>query len=194
MTVAALYVAADSVYKTLPGVDCWDAERDARCYMGPWPVVAHPPCRGWSRLRAMSKAPPDEVALGPLAVHQVRYWGGVLEHPAGSSLWPWCRLPEPGQWDRHGFCLGVPQFWWGHRAEKRTLLYICGVEPRSLPAVPLVLGEASHVLGLYSGRDRSRSRPDLPKRERAATPLAFARWLVDVAIIAGLRSPCQGAA
>lgn len=34
--VAALFVRADSVYKTLPGVDCWDIERDAMLYRGPY--------------------------------------------------------------------------------------------------------------------------------------------------------------
>ena len=32
MTVAALFVRADSHYKTIPGVECYDMERDARTY------------------------------------------------------------------------------------------------------------------------------------------------------------------
>jgi hypothetical protein len=34
--VAALFVRADSIYKTLPGVDAWDEARDAR----QWPAGA----------------------------------------------------------------------------------------------------------------------------------------------------------
>jgi hypothetical protein len=40
LTVAALFVLADSVYKTLPGVDAWDEARDARRWPGGGPVVA----------------------------------------------------------------------------------------------------------------------------------------------------------
>jgi hypothetical protein len=36
--VAALFVRADSIYKTLPGVDAWDEARDAR----QWPGVVKP--------------------------------------------------------------------------------------------------------------------------------------------------------
>ncbi len=32
--VAALFVRANSIYKTMPGVDAWDAERDARKFGG----------------------------------------------------------------------------------------------------------------------------------------------------------------
>ena len=35
MTVAVLFARADSVYKTLPDVEVYDAERDARTYDGP---------------------------------------------------------------------------------------------------------------------------------------------------------------
>lgn len=45
--VAALFVRADSVYKTLPGVDCWDIERDAMLYRGPY-RAGNRPAFGWS--------------------------------------------------------------------------------------------------------------------------------------------------
>ncbi len=47
--VAALFVEKDGVYSGLPGVDPWDAERDARLYAGPHAVVCHPPCQRWGR-------------------------------------------------------------------------------------------------------------------------------------------------
>lgn len=47
--IAALFVAVGGGYFGLPDVDPWDAERDARLYAGPWPVVAHPPCERWGR-------------------------------------------------------------------------------------------------------------------------------------------------
>ena len=86
-TVAVLFARSDSVYKTLPGCDVYDMERDARIYDGPHPVVAHPPCRAWGRLRVFASPRPDERNLARLAVAMVREFGGVLEHPAGSTLW-----------------------------------------------------------------------------------------------------------
>ena len=93
-TVAALYVDPRGPYPSMPGVDCWDERRDARNYAGPHPVVAHPPCGPWSRLRFFCRHQARELA--PLAVAQVRRWLGVLEHPMGSLLWREMALPLPG--------------------------------------------------------------------------------------------------
>lgn len=79
--VAALFVMKNSVYHDCAGVDCWDAERDARLWGGGSPVVAHPPCRAWSRLRHFSKAPESEKELALLAVELVRTWGGRVGAP-----------------------------------------------------------------------------------------------------------------
>lgn len=57
--VAALFVRSDSVYKKMEGVECFDMERDARTYDGPWPVVAHPPCRAWGNFAMFAKPRPD---------------------------------------------------------------------------------------------------------------------------------------
>lgn len=176
-TVAALFVMADSIYKTLPGVECFDAERDARTFKGGCPVVAHPPCRTWGRLRPFAKAPPEEHALAPWAVTVVRQCGGVLEHPASSTLWGACTLPLPGETpDRFGgYTISVDQFHWGHRARKRTWLYIVGA--RRLPPLPYREGEPQRVISTR----KKIALPEVTKREREATPVAFARWLVELA-------------
>lgn len=179
MTVAVLFAREDSCYKALPGVEVFDAERDARTYDGPWPVVAHPPCRAWGRLRAFAKPRPDERNLGRLAVALVREFGGVLEHPAGSTLWPAQNLPRPGERDAFGgWTLAAPQKWWGHRAEKATWLYVVGCEPRDQPDMPLVLGEAAYVV---QSRKRDDYRPHITKAEREHTPPELASWLVELA-------------
>ena len=85
--IAALYVERNGTYWNLPDVDPWDEARDARLYAGPWPVVAHPPCRAWGQLSHMATPRHDENDLARWAVSQVREWGGVLEHPKKSKLW-----------------------------------------------------------------------------------------------------------
>lgn len=184
--VAVLFARADSIYKSLSGCDVYDIDRDARTFDGGAPVVAHPPCRSWGRLRQFAKPRPDEKLLALWAVDQVRAFGGVLEHPASSLLWQEKPLPEPGQVDAWGgWTLVVSQWWWGHKADKLTRLYICGAKGNQLPPIPYRMGEASHVIASSKARQKRRYRPEVTKREREATPQALAVWLVEVARICG---------
>lgn len=178
--VAVLFARSDSNYKSLPGVDVWDAERDARNWPGGCPVVAHPPCRAWGRMRQFAtKVMPGEKLLARLAVAHIRAWGGVLEHPAQSTLWPAAGLPAPGQRDTYGgWTLPINQFCFGHRAEKKTWLYIVGCEPADIPEVPLRLGRATHCIRPTKSYPRL---PSVTKAEREHTPPALAAWLVDLA-------------
>lgn len=180
MQVAVLFVRSDSVYKSLPMVDAWDEERDARRWPGGVPVVAHPPCRGWGRMRQFSYATEDELQLGLDAVMLVRQFGGVLEHPEASKLFEFCELPRPGQAPDAfgGWTLQVRQFDWGHRAEKLTWLYVVGVSPEDVGAMPVREGSPTHCVRPSSHGVRL---PSITKREREATPPEFARWLVDLA-------------
>ena len=104
MTIAALYVETGGVYYGLPDVDPWDAERDARLYAGPWPVVAHPPCQKWCQLAPLNASRIDGYVVGDdggcfvSALESVRRFGGVLEHPAESYAWPAFDLPRPRPW------------------------------------------------------------------------------------------------
>lgn len=179
MAVAILFARADSCYKALPGCDVWDAERDARRWPGGCPVVAHPPCRAWGRLRHFAKPRQDEKALALWAVEQVRKFGGVLEHPASSTLWPAAELPAPGERDQWGgWTLPIHQHWWGHRAEKATLLYIVGCDPANVPPLPYRMDEPTHVV---QSRKRTGYRPHITKAEREHTPPELAKWLVELA-------------
>lgn len=185
ITVAVLFARSDSNYKTIDGCDVWDAEREARNWGGGCQVIAHPPCRAWGRLRHFAKPRHDEKALALFAVEQVRRFGGVLEHPEASTLWAAAGLPLPrcGRDEFGGWTLPISQFWWGHRAEKKTWLYIVGCEPGSIPVMPLALGEAPCVIGLWSGRDKRPGmwRKEISKAEREHTPGKLALWLVDLA-------------
>lgn len=184
MPVAILFARADSVYKTLPGCDVYDIDRDARTWPGGCPVVAHPPCRAWGSLRHFAKPRPHEKDLAPWAVEQVRQFGGVLEHPAASSLFPHMGMPLGNRIDAWGgFTMPVWQSWFGHRADKATRLYIVGIGPRDVPAFPLKLGIATHVISpSHNIRAGDRNyRPQLRKPEREHTPIDLAAWLVDLA-------------
>lgn len=181
--VAALFVRADSVYHSLAGVDAWDEQRDARRWPGGVPVVAHPPCRLWAKLRQFAKAadPQAERMLAVQAVQAVQAYGGVLEHPAESTLWAHCGLPLPGRApDRFGgWTAVIRQCDWGHKAEKLTWLYIVGVHPDDLPALP-PSADPVGVIKPQRGVPRD-ARKIVTKREREATPPHLAQWLVDVA-------------
>lgn len=165
--MAALYVEAHGPYPRLVA-DWWDRERDAKRYSGPYPVIAHPPCAGWSRLRAFSKAGPGDRVLAICALASVRYFGGVLEHPAGSGLWESQKLPRPGDGPDEfgGVTVEVYQGDFGHVAPKRTWLYAV-----KLPAWPYECAG-----GRVPGRVQSQH-----SATRLLTPYPFAealaRWV-----------------
>lgn len=179
-TVAVLFARSDSHYKALPGTDVWDIERDARRWPGGASVVAHPPCRSWGRLRQFAKPRDDEKALGPWAVEQVRRFGGVLEHPAESTLFAHCRMPRPGQFPDEfgGYTIEVNQFHFGHRAEKATWFYIVGCDPDDLPAIPVRDGSPTHCVRPTKSYPRL---PSITKAEREHTPPPLAAWLCELA-------------
>ncbi len=189
--VAVLFARADSNYLAIPGADVWDMARDARRWPGGMPVVAHPPCRAWGRLRKLAKPRADEKALALAAVDNVRQFGGVLEHPECSSLWPAAGLPRPGESADAfgGWTLAVDQFRFGHRAEKRTWLYIVGCAPADIPPLPPRVGRPSHVICMNRNRGGARVvvkghplwRPEVSVAEREHSPPRFAAWLVELA-------------
>jgi hypothetical protein len=200
--VAVLFAREDSIYKTFPGVDVWDKPRDARTWPGGCPVVAHPPCRSWGMLKAFAKPEPGEKDLALAAVRWVQQWGGVLEHPFTSGLFAACNLPRPGeQPDKFGgFTIDLPQWIFGHRAEKMTRLYVCGCAPSELPKFEERSGIATHTVinawpkrnGIPTHLVTNRAsdgvrkgdpnwKPELRKAEREHTPPALAAWLLEVA-------------
>lgn len=183
VTVAVLFARADSVYKTFPGCDVWDAERDARRWPGGAPVVAHPPCRLWGKLRQFAKSsnPQAERQLAIDAVGHVRRFGGVLEHPEASTLWNHMGLPRPGEFPDEfgGWTLQIEQFHWGHRAQKLTWLYIVGVEGWQLPLMPRRPGRPTHCIAPTRGGGVR--LPTVTKPEREHTPHELALWLVELA-------------
>jgi hypothetical protein len=176
--ISILFASKTSVYKTIPGLDVWDCERNALNWPGGNPGIFHPPCRLFSAyLHHFSKAPLSEKHLAHWAVDQVRANGGVLEHPAHSMLWDEAGIPRPGEFpDKHGnFAIEVDQFHWGHPARKRTWLYLCGLDV-SVLSFPFRAGLPTHA---YCRESPGRLR--LSAQLRQGTPISFARWLVELA-------------
>lgn len=166
MTVAALFTCRSGPYASL-GCDVFDLARDARTFRLDRPVVAHPPCRAWGRLRHFSKPREDERDLALWAIWVVRVCGGVVEHPAASRLWQFVGL-RAGVRDQFGGLLTfVHQDGYGHRAPKPTGLYCVGCRVELPPAL--------YVPG--SGRVERMGR-----QERERTPVPFARALVAAAL------------
>ena len=203
ITVAALYVETDGPYFGLPGVDPWDAIRDARSYNGRHPVVAHPPCERWGRYWGggpMLHGTPKQKKLGDdggcfsHAVNIVSFRGGVLEHPEASHGFAYAGLvkpPKSGGWvpsgNGYGWVCCVEQGHYGHPARKATWLYYVGKrEP------PVLIWGASTTRqrlepGFHSKAERASAPASrklirrLTKREMVWTPEPFRDLLIGLA-------------
>lgn len=188
-TVAALYIDPRGPYPAMEGVDCWDAERDARLYSGPHPIVAHPPCGPWGQLAHLCTK--QDKTLAPLAVEQLIRWGGVLEHPANSRLFRELGLPVPGglpqvRGGRTLWSIKVDQVRWGHACRKPTVLLFADVPMDSVRELPPDR-EPTHVVSNYhaSAEEKARMKAAGLKVAGGAmkrrTPPLFAEWLVTLA-------------
>jgi hypothetical protein len=169
--IAALFVATGGSYFGLPGVDPWDAARDARTYHGPWPVVAHPPCERWGRYWSGGPSAKVRRKLGDdggcfkSALESVRRWSGVLEHPEGSHAFAHHGIRRPtwrGGWidagDGYGHVCCVAQGHYGHRARKLTWLF--AVSNWRLPDLDWSIPEPRSRLdyGFHSAEERRARR------------------------------------
>lgn len=134
--IAALFVASNGPYYGLDNVDPWDEIRDAREYNGPHPIIAHPPCERWGRYWSGGPSAKVKRELGDdngcfeSAVHNIRLFGGVIEHPEASHAFKRFGLPIPkfnGGWTKSDVYGGrsccVAQGHYGHPAQKMTWLY-----------------------------------------------------------------------
>lgn len=152
----------------MSGVEVYDVDRDARMFPGDMPIVAHPPCRGWSQFaRCMGHIPiPEERELGLWCCDQLRACGGVLEQPAGSKLFFAAGFPDSQIWITE-----VWQAWWGYRTKKSTWLAFCGVDPRAV----------NPPLRLHNRGSDRKTYDRMSERQRSETVPEFADWLVALA-------------
>lgn len=190
--IAALYVETDGAYAELPNVDPWDEPRDARRYVGPMPVVAHPPCQRWGAMASVNYArwggdhnrPGNDLGCFRAALHAVQQFGGVLEHPAKSRAFDFHGITKPRGigWQRcrtGGWVCEVWQSAYGHRANKATWLYYVG-DARP-PELRWERPKGSHQVGFHDQRGKARNKPTLSRREAAATPPEFCDLLISIA-------------
>ena len=179
--IPVLFTEKNSVYNSLPGVDAWPKNRNAFNYSGSHALIAHPPCRLFSRLRAFSTAPASEKNCAYFALEYVRQNGSILEHPHSSTLWKEMNLPTGQEVDEFGgFTLSVNLSWFGYPATKKTLLYIVGLHPGQLP--PYSLNFDAVKFSVSSSKKRSVLQ-EIPKAQRSSTPLLLANYLVQLATL-----------
>lgn len=198
--IAALYVETDGAYYGLDGIDPWDEARDARRYVGPHPVIAHPPCQRWGRMKdggpslPGGRIPHHDEGCFAAAMTAVRNFGGVLEHPKDSSAWDYFGLMKPpptGGWimadSFGGWTCCVDQGHYGHFSNKRTWLYAVGCElpslmwgagaqkihPRALELHGYEKARRIGMMAMVGGKDKTRIRN--------STPAAFRDMLISMA-------------
>jgi hypothetical protein len=208
--VAALFVDRRGPYWGRDDVDAWDEKRDARTYAGPYSVVCHPPCQRWGRYHSGGPNPNarrrelgDDNGCFEFALHAVRKYGGVLEHPEASHAFKALGLgapPKTGGWHvaPRGWICCVEQNHYGHSARKATWLYCAGdfqVETfayRVLSGLPeLIWGKSAGIRldeGFHSKaeRDAARAAGKQPVKrlstvQNIVTPPAFAELLIGLA-------------
>lgn len=159
--IAVLGVCSRSTYHEIdiPGVrlHLFDKERDMLTFDFNMPVIAHPPCNQWSRLRKFSKEDETEKALAFWCLLAVNRCGGILEHPHGSSF----MRTHIG----YGKCNSVNQSWFGFPSRKPTLLYCKNVRLLSSP-LSFDLPKYSNVSNQFS-------------KMRSRSTLQFNTWLVE---------------
>lgn len=173
--IPVLFTQSRSFYNSYSFTDCYDLARNAINFKGSEAVIAHPPCRLWSRLHKFSTAPKAEKLLAMWAVQKVRVNGGILEHPAGSSLFKKMLIPMDGSPDRSGgFIVSIDQHWFGFPARKRTYLYIVGCQRAQIPPFPLRFSAITHSIS------SSPNYLELPKAQRSETVPLLCEWLFSI--------------
>jgi len=186
--VAALFVEARGPYFGITGVKPFGFDADARGYMGPWPVVAHPPCARWgSYSNAQGRQTGDDNSCFVCALDAVWRWGGVLEHPAKSKAWVKYGLqkPSPRGWTAAGgaWVCEVEQGHYGHAARKPTWLYAKVKHPLELLWGPS-RQRLPHKRLLERGYAASRRGGAVANQshyQRQLTPFAFRDMLLAMA-------------
>lgn len=165
MNIAILCTHKNSHYSEFANTECFDRSRDCRTFVGNEPVIAHPPCRGWTRFgKAMGAKPrPGEKDLAYFCLERVITNGGVLEHPFESEFAIEAEKLEGLK------TVVVDQEWWGMWCRKRTRLLM----PKHylVPEFPFDL--IGHV-------GKEKTYREWANKDASITPLEFCKWLIEL--------------
>lgn len=155
--IPVLCVQDNSNYFKIPGLDLYDKNRNAYNYNSCYPVIAHPPCQQWSKLKAFAVNDKAEKELAYFCFELVNKNGGIMEHPKGSSFFKHVSA-------RQKYMSVVWQSWFGFPAKKETLLYVkdCQLLPTPL-SFDLIEKKVERM----------------SKDKRSLMPLSFCQYLVD---------------
>lgn len=158
-----LFCHSKSNYKQLPSFDVYDEKKDALTYTGQKPVLCHPPCRNFSRLRFFSKGDDFENVYPFFCLKLVRTYGGIIEHPYDSLFWKLFDCPKVGSFDNYGGTSFVfDQFDFGYYTRKRTRLYIVGLKClKDIPRLNLRFEIVSRKFQNLTVKQRSETTPQL---------------------------------
>lgn len=164
--ISVLCAQKNSIYKTIPGIDVWDEDRDAYFFTGSNPVITHAPCPQWSRMKAFANNNPDEKELAFFCLQKVIRNGGIFEHPAGSTFFKEAGITKN--------LYSVDQSWWGFPARKGTFLFFSHCKPMPFP---IMTNPPTHT---FFGPNQNRiGKKEMPKSQRSKTVLPFATWLIN---------------
>ena len=154
--ITILCAHPNSHYHKIANLDIYDKSRDAWTFNGLNPVIAHPPCAQWSRLKFFAHSNHSEKELAIRCYEKVLQNGGALEHPMGSSLWKYLGLQKK--------VISVDQHWFGFPARKQTYIWFNKCKAVSSPLL----------------FDRYKTKVDkMAYLSKSITPLLFNQWLVD---------------
>jgi hypothetical protein len=190
--IAALYVHPNGPYYGNEQIDPWGFPYlDAREYIGPYPVIVHPPCKRWGKYWSGGPSSKVKYKVGDddgcfkHALWAVRSFGGILEHPEGSKAWEYFGLIKPKRYsswiksDAFGYSCYVEQCNYGHKARKPTWLYAVNT---ALLSVNNSQGTFTHVIDNYYYKKYGvQSCKRLSEFDRLATPSLFSNLLLSLA-------------
>lgn len=154
--ISVLCVNKDSVYKSFPGLDVWDSERNVYNFIGSNPVITHAPCQQWSKLKFFAKENQFEKNLAWVCLEHVLDNGGIFEHPSGSEFFKKAGINKN--------IYSIDQHWFGFPCRKRTYLFFHKCKP--LPVPMRFEAIEKKVEQLHSSK-------------RSDTTPQFAKWLID---------------
>jgi hypothetical protein len=156
--ISVLCVNKNSIYKKL-GVDCYDENRDVFTYDSYNSIIAHPPCRCFSKMRSFVTNPGSDFKIAQFVLSLLNSApAGILEQPAGSKMQQFLGLGKPYY---------VDQFWFGYPIRKPTWLWFFGCKPGPLP------------YKLNPSLTNTYEFESMSKNQRSATPEPFAKWLIN---------------